>query len=143
VDRLDEVAGAVGAEPGDARVVVELGSDRSENRLDAFPAFLGAADHDGGPGTGTLFTAGYAHADEGEAGPGELFEARDRVTEIGIAGIDHDVVMGEMRHQRRHLLVHGFTGLDHDDDRARRADGSDKLFDRMATDDLAGKVACF
>ncbi len=46
VDRLDEVTGAIGAEPGDARVVVELGRDRGQNRLDALPALLGAADHD-------------------------------------------------------------------------------------------------
>ncbi len=141
MDGLDEVAGAVFAEPGDARIVVVLGGDRGQHLLDALPGGFRAADHDGGAVARALFTAGNAHADEGQARILQRIEAAHRIAEVGIAGIDHDVVVFEVRAQQFHLLVHGRTGLDHDDDRARRADGGDELFDRLAGHDLALEVA--
>ena len=46
VDRLDEVAGTVIAEPGDARIIIVLGGNRGQHLLDALPGVFGAADHD-------------------------------------------------------------------------------------------------
>ncbi len=38
--------------------------------------------------------------------------------------------LGEMGFQGLHLLVDRIAGLDHDDDRTRRADGGNEFFDR-------------
>jgi hypothetical protein len=141
VDGLDEVAGAVIAEPRDARVALVLGSNRGQHRLDALPAVFGAADHDRRTMARTFFAARHAHADEGQVGVLEAVEAGDRVAEIGIAGIDHDVALGQMRAQQFHLLIDRLAGLDHDDDRARRADRLDELLDRLARNDLLLQIA--
>ncbi|MNE33550.1 hypothetical protein D3C80_1272250 [compost metagenome] len=142
MDGLDEVTGAVRAEPVDAGFAVELGRDRGQNLLDALPAILGAADHDGGSVARTFFTTGNAHADEGQVAAFKALEAAHRIAEVGIAGIDHDVAGREIGLQKLHLLIDRIAGLDHDDDRARRADGLDEIFHRFARNDLALEGAC-
>ena len=47
-----------------------------------------------------LLAAGDAHADEGQAGALEFLEAAHRVAEIGVAGVDDDVVLGQQLRQR-------------------------------------------
>ncbi len=88
-----------------------------------------------------FLTTGHAHADEGQAGILECIEAAHRVAEIRVAGIDHDVVLFEVWTQQIHLLVDRRTGLDHNDDRPRRADGGDEFLDGLARHDLALEVA--
>ncbi|MCY1499927.1 hypothetical protein D9M68_339580 [compost metagenome] len=141
VDGLDEMAGAVFAEPGNARVVVVFRGNRGQNALDALPGFFLAADHDRRAVARAFLTAGNAHADEGTVL--QRLEAAHRVAEVGVAGIDHDVALGKVGLQDFHLLIDRLTGLDHDDDRPRRADGGDERFDGVAGHDLALKVAGF
>ena len=110
VDRLDEMAGAVGAEPGGAGLALIFGRDRGQHLLDALPRRLGAADHDRRAVPRAFLAARNADADEGQAGAFQFLEAAHRVAEIGVAGIDHDVVGRQHAAQMRDLLV----------DRARR-----------------------
>ena len=67
VDGLDEVAGAAFAEIGAARLAVELGRDRLEDRLGVLPLLLGAADHDRGAVARALFATGNADAEIADA----------------------------------------------------------------------------
>ena len=72
-------------------------------------------------------------------------EAPHRVAEIGVAGIDDDVVPAKARAQQRDLLVDRLAGLHHKDDRTRRPDGRRELGDAVARHDRslerAGAVA--
>ncbi|QTK78616.1 hypothetical protein AT6N2_C0760 [Agrobacterium tumefaciens] len=137
MDRLDEVASAVIAEPCHARIVIILGGDGRQNLLDALPALLGAADHDRRAVARTFFTTGNAHADEGQAAILQIVEAADRIAEVRITGVDHDIAVGQMRLQDFHLLVNRVAGLDHDDDRARRTNGGNEFLDGFARDQLS------
>jgi hypothetical protein len=143
VDGLDEMASAVLAEPGNARIVVELRSDRGQHLFDALPGLFLAADHDRRAVTRTLLTTGNAHADKGQAAILEIVETAHRIAEIGVAGVDHDVVFLKIRLEQFHLLIDRLAGLDHDDDRPWRADRSDEFLDGLARHDLALQAACF
>ena len=55
-----------------------------------------------------------------------------RVAEIGVAGIDQDVVLAEMRGEDVGLFVDRRAGLDHDHDRPRRPHGLGELGQRLA-----------
>ncbi len=90
---------------------------------------------------GTLFAAGDTHADEGERAVLQRVETAHRVAEVRIAGIDHDVAGRQIGLQKLHLLVHRITGLDHDDDRARRTYGGGEFLKRFAGDDLTLQAA--
>ncbi|SSC73735.1 unnamed protein product [Ciceribacter sp. T2.26MG-112.2] len=136
VDGLDEMPCPALAQPGAAWISFVAGGNRGEHLLDAGIGLPGAADHDRGTVPRALFATGNTHADEGQTGILEALEARDGVAEIGVAGIDDDVAAGQQRPQRIDLLVDRLAGLDHDDDRPRRTDGSDEGFDRLAADDI-------
>ncbi|MNZ90946.1 hypothetical protein D3C78_1099180 [compost metagenome] len=143
MDRLDEMAGAVIAEPCHARIIVVLGGNGGQHLLDALPAILGAANHDRRSMTGTFFAAGNAHADKGQAAVLQIVETADRIAEIRIARIDHDVAVRKMGFKDFHLLVDRVTSLDHDDDRARRTNGGDEFLDGFARDQLSLQVPGF
>jgi hypothetical protein len=62
--------------------------------------------------------------------PSRSVKAAHGVAEIGVAGIDDDVIGFKQRLERGNLLVHRLAGLDHDDDRPRRADGGHEVLER-------------
>ena len=94
VDGLDEVAGALGPDPGGAGLAVELGRYGGEDVGDAVPRLLAAARHHRGAVAGALLATGDADAEEVDAAFGIGRDAAAGVAEIGIAGIDQDVAGG-------------------------------------------------
>ncbi|MPM75077.1 hypothetical protein SDC9_122068 [bioreactor metagenome] len=137
MDHLDEVAGAVRADPGATGLVAHMGGDGLQHRADDLVAFRGAAGHDGRAGQGAVLAAGHAGADEVEALGRDLLLAADGVAEVGIAGVQNDVAGLEIGKQLLDGRVSGGTGLDHDDDGARMLDRGHEIGDRLRTDELA------
>ena len=92
VDHLDEVTGAVLANPVAAgRVVLDLGADGLEDRLDERPCGGGAARHHARALERALFTAGDAGADVEQPLPLNILRATDGIRKVGIAAVDEDV----------------------------------------------------
>ena len=91
VDHLDEVAGAVGADPGAAGLAVDVGGDLFQQRAEGVVGLLRAAGHDRGAVEGTLLAAGDADADEVQVLLGERGFAAAGVLIVGVAGVDDDV----------------------------------------------------
>ena len=76
VDHLDEVAGAVGADVGDARLAVGDRGDRREDRAERLVGLRGAAGHDRRAVERALLAAGDAGADEVDARSRSAFSRR-------------------------------------------------------------------
>ena len=91
VDHLDEVAGAVGADVGDAGLALGDGGDRLEDRAEGLPRLGGAARHDRRALERALLAAGDAGADEVDAGLAHGLLAADGVGEQRVAAVDDDV----------------------------------------------------
>ncbi len=81
VDHLHEVAGAVGADVGHARLALGDRGDRAQDRPERLPRLGRAAGHDRGSVERALLAAGDAGADEVDAGLAHRLLAADRVGE--------------------------------------------------------------
>ena len=101
VDHLDEVAGAVGADVGHARLALGDRGDGLEDRAERLPRLGGAAGHDRRAVQRALLAAGDAGADEVDAGLAHRLLAADGVGEERVAAVDDDVArledLGELR----------------------------------------------
>ncbi len=131
VHHLDEVAGAVETDVGDARLAFGLGSDGFENRLQGLPGFLGAARHHGRAKQRAFLAAGNATADEVQSACADFLLTTDGVREVGVAGIDDDVARF---HQVGERVDHGVgrrAGLDHDDGGARLGEAVDEFLEGL------------
>ncbi len=140
VDGLHKMARAIFAKPRDAWFIIKFRSNRLQNGLDAIVRFLCAADHDRRTIPRAFFTTGNTHANEGQTAVFEALKTTHRIAEVCIPRIDHNIAVGQMTSKCIHLLINGFTRLDHDDDRAWRTNGSDEFFDCFAWDNLALKL---
>lgn len=127
MDHLDEVAGAVGADVGDARLAFGDGGDRFENGLERDPGLGRAAGHDRGAEQGTLLTAGDAGADEVDARLAHGLLAADRIGEESVASVDDDVARLEDLGEGVDDGVGAAPGLHHDDGGARLLQGGGEL----------------
>src|SRR5690606_25231163 len=114
------------AEIGAARLAVELGRDRLEDRLGVLPLLLWAADHDRRAVARALLATGHADAEEADALVTQVLEAPLAVGIERVAAFEDGVALIEMRQQLLDHVVDGLAGLDHDDDRARPPDELDE-----------------
>ena len=78
---------------------------------------------------GALLAAGNADAEEIEAALHVGADAAAGVAEVGVAGVDQHVAVGELGGEHVGGFVDRRAGLHHDDDRARRRDGGDQILD--------------
>ena len=62
---------------------------------------------------------------------------------LNIAEKGNKIAVFKIGLQNFHLLINGIASLDHDDDRARRADGGYEVLDGFARDDLSLQFAGF
>ena len=79
--------------------------------------------------TGTLLTTRDTRADEEKALCGELADAAVGVREVGVATVDDDVALLEVRDELLDESVDGGTSLDEEDDLARALQLLAKLLD--------------
>ena len=128
---LDEVAGAVLADVGAARLAVDVSRDLLENRAHDLVAGCRASGHDRRPLECALFSAGNAGADESDAALGHFLLAANRVGVQGVTAVDDDVAFVERRSQLIDDGVCGRAGLNHDERAARRGEGIGELRDRL------------
>ncbi len=137
VDHLDEVAGAVGADPGAAGLAVDVSGDLFQQRPEGVVGLLGAAGHDGRAVQGAFLAAGNADAHEVQVLLGEGGFAAAGVLVVRVAGVDDDVAGLQ---QGLKLLDHGvdrLAGLDHDEHAAGLFQGIHKLLEGFGTHEVA------
>src|SRR5690606_36503049 len=87
-----------------------------------------------------FFAAGHAHADESQAGPFQFLETSHRVAEVGVAGVDYDIIGLQFAAKRCDLLIHRGSSRHYDNDRARRADGLRQFIKVAAWHNTLGKL---
>ena len=136
VHHLHEVAGAVGADVGDARLAV--GRDRGDRREDRAERLVGlcrAAGHDRRALERALFAARDAGADEVDARGADLGLAADRVVEVRVAAVDDDVARLEALDELGDDGVGALAGLHHDDRRAGLRERGDELVVALGGDE--------
>ena len=143
VDHLDEVAGAVGADPGAAGLAVHLGGDLLEQRAEGLVGLLRAAGHDGGAVQRAFFAAGNADAHEVQVLLGQCGFAAAGVLVVRVAGVDDDVAGFQQRFKLLDDGVHRLAGLDHDQDAAGLLQGVDQLLQRFGADEVAVRAVLF
>jgi hypothetical protein len=131
VDHLHEVAGAFGADVGDAGAGVGGGGDFLENGFEVAVGFLVAAGHDAWAMQGAFLAAADAHAEELDAGAGKLFDTALGVGEEGIAAVDDDVAFLKMGAKFGNHAIDGWAGFDHDQDAARALEELDEFGDGL------------
>ncbi len=119
VDHLDEVSGAVGADPGAAGLAVDVGGDLFQQRAQGVVGLPGTARHDRGAVQGALLAAGDADADEVQVLLRQGGFAAAGVLVVRVAGVDDDVARFQQRLELFDHGVHRLAGLDHDQDAAR------------------------
>ena len=118
VDGLDEVAGAGRAEPGGARLAVDLGGDRAEDVCQFGERRRVATGHDRGAVARPRRAAGQADAEEAEAGGGQPVVPAGAIAVVRIAGVDDDIAGFEQVQERVELGVDRRPRLDRKQDRA-------------------------
>ena len=138
MDGLDEMAGAGFAHPVGTRLALMLGGDRFQDRRDPLPILLGAADHDRGPVPRTLLAAGDPDAEKRKP---HVAHPPRRVVEIGIAGVDDEIVRGEIGFEIGYLLIDRRPGRHHENDGAGTLDRVDESFETLARCDAGGEIA--
>ena len=131
VDHLHVVAGAVRADPGAARLPLELRGDLLEHRAEGLVGLLRTAGHDRRTVQGTLLAAGDTDAHEVQALLGEGRLAAAGVLEMGVAGVDDDVALVQQGDELVDDGVHGGARLDHDEHPARHGEGLHELGERL------------
>ncbi len=132
VDHLDEVASAFGTDVGDAGAGVGFGGDFGEDGLEVLIGIAVAAGHEAGTPERAFFAAADAHAEEFDAGAGELLHAPLGVGEEGIAAVDDDVAILQMRAELGDDGIDRSAGLDHDEDAARAFEELDEFLNGLA-----------
>lgn len=107
VDELDEMAGACAA----GVHVAALGRERDEDRLDSrHGVLLAARRHEAGAFAGTREAAARAEVDEMQAARLQPLVPPHRVAPVGVAAIDNDVAVVEMRRELFQHRVHDSAG---------------------------------
>jgi hypothetical protein len=119
VHHLDEVAGPVRAHPRTARLAVDVGGDRLEQRAQRGVRLLGATRHDRRALEGADLAAGDAGAHEVQTLLPKRLLTSTGVLEVGVAAVDDDVALLEQRDELVDDRVGARAGLDHDDDAPR------------------------
>ena len=127
VDHLHEVTGAVRTHPRAARLTVDVGGDRLEQRPEGRIRLLRAARHDRRTLERADLTPGDPAPHEVDAVLAQRLLAAAGVLEVGVAAVDDDVALLEERDQLVDDRVGGVARLDHDDDPARLLQRGDEL----------------
>ena len=78
-----------------------------------------------------VLAARHADAHEIKGVLGGFAAAAFGIGIIGVAGVDDQIARPQQGAQRGDLVVNHRTGRDHQDDRARRRDGGDKVLQRL------------
>ena len=97
VNHLDVMARRARAEPGDTRIVVHLCGHCFEYRAHAFVGLFRSAGHDAWAVTRTFFATRHSHTQEMDALRLQVVGADIRVLEVGVAGIDDQIALVQVR----------------------------------------------
>lgn len=93
-----------------------------------------------GPFQRTLFTAGNAGADEVEALVGQFAVTTDGVLIVGVAAVDQDIALVQVRSQRGNGFIRCFARFHHQQDAARFFQRFDKLFNGVIRRQILARV---
>ena len=137
VHHLDEVAGTVKTDMGDARLAFGLCRDGFENRLQRLPGFFGTTRHHGRTKQRAFLAAGNAAPDEMQAASADFLLTTNGVREVGVACVDDDVARFHEVGERVDHGVGRFAGLDHDDGGARLDEAVHEFLKRLRRIELA------
>src|SRR5262249_54180350 len=130
MNHLDVVPGA-----GSPDVRISVGRrQRSKHWLDQFDGLLLPADHQAIAVLETPDSSRRAGVDESDAEAREIFRARCRIGELGVAPVDEDVTRGQETAKRRDRIVDRFARRDHQPDDARGRKLRDELLERARSD---------
>ena len=136
VNHLDKVAGTLVTDPVAAGLaVVALGGNALEDVLDVRPGGLVATGHQRGAVAGTLLTTGDTAADEADALGSQLFSAAIAVGKVGVATVDDDVALIEVRQQTGDEVVDGLTSHDKEHDTTGTLQLGAELLDGVGAND--------
>ena len=113
-----------------ARNVAFAGSQRFENRVEAFHGFVGAADHHAIAAVESPDAAAGADVDVVNAFGLEFVGAAHVVFEIRVAAVDDGVAGLHVLRQLLHGRFGRAAGGNHDPDGARRRQLGDEIFER-------------
>ena len=129
VDHLHEVPGRSRPQPGHARIAVDLRRSRFKDGTDALVGLFRPAGHDARPVTRAFFATRHAHAEKLDAFRRQVAGAHVRVFEIGVAGINDEIALVQVRQQILDDRIHRSAGGHQHHDRARSAEQGDELMD--------------
>ena len=136
VDHLHVVAGTGLADPIAAGLAVDLSRGGLENLLDVRPRGGRTTGHERGTVTGTLLTTRDTRADEKETLGLELLGAADRVRKMGVASVNDDIALLEMRLELSNEIIYGLTGLAEQNNFPRSLELSYELFNGECANDF-------
>ncbi|MNV41938.1 hypothetical protein D3C71_1335920 [compost metagenome] len=139
VDHLHIVARSVRSDICTAGFSVNLGRNSSQNWLNQLIGAFLSARHDGRSLQSAFFAAGYAGADEAEAFLFKLFVASNSIREVGVAAVDDDIPLIQVRNKLLNRRVGCFARLNHDQDFA----GSFKRIHELLNGERAEQILAF
>ena len=99
VDHLHEMPGRSRAQPGHARIAVHLRRSSFKDGTDPLVGLFRPAGHDARTVTRAFFAARHAHAEELDAFRCQVARTHVRVFEVGVAGIDDEIALVQVRQQ--------------------------------------------
>ena len=143
MNHLDEVAGAVGANVGDARLALGDCGNRSKDGAEGLVCLCATARHDRRALECALFAARDTGANEVDSLGADLFFAADGVGPEGVSAVDHDIVGGKQGQEAVDYSVGGFAGLNENNNLAGECDRLDEFLEGLRADDTAGGAGIF
>ena len=144
VHHLHKVARAVLAHPIAAgRTVFHLGADGLEDGLHIGPRLRRTAGHHAGALERAFLAAGNAGADVIQALALHIGGAADGIREMGIAAVDDDIALFQVRDDLLDKIVHRLAGLHHQHHLARLFQIGHEFFDGIGADDVLALGAAF
>ena len=126
-----------GTEPGHARIAVDLRSRRFKDGTDALVSLFRPAGHDARSVTRAFFATRHAHAEELDAFRRQVAGAHIRVFEVGVASINDEIALVQVRQQILDDRIHRSAGGHQHHDRARFAKQCNEIRDVRRADDIA------
>ena len=130
------MAGAPGPEVGAARAVFGLSGHFGEHGFEVPVRFLAAPRHERRPAERAFFSAAHSHAKKAQAGGFQFLRTALGVFEVGIAAIDNDVLLAEVRPEVVQDRVHGLSRGDHHPNAARPFQRLREFFERRRDNDI-------
>lgn len=120
MDHFHVVSGTGLADPITTRLAVNLCGGFLEDLLNVWPCSGGTTGHERGTIAGTLLTTRNTRADEEKTLGLKLLRAADRIGVMRVAAVNDDVTRFKFGHELVNERINGSTGLNKEDNLARR-----------------------